>query len=251
MSLDYACGKAPIGFNRRKPGIEGWSCATSPTWQVISCGRCWWLVRRDLRHCWVGTEIPVQITTFALLTAPCANKSRWFVFFYFRLQLRSLKSRFSVLRQQNSIWRRGDNREIASIDVFVSVAQWITSFAAVLRLGSSLKTAAKKAINRTKCKEFVSYPELRDTVGETTGGTRFRRPIPDECSRFHCFGYDGTGPLFGVFPSRFLSELVRRTIVNPHLHQQVFLDKFYLTGFPWQSKWKNMTSWLVKENLLL
>ena len=124
-------------------------------------------MRRDLRHRWVGTEIPVQITTFALLTAPCANKSRWFVFFYFRLQLCSLKSRFSVLRQQNSIWRRWNNREIASNDVFLSVAQWITSFAAVLRLGSWLKTAAKKAINRTKCKEFVSYPELRDTVAET------------------------------------------------------------------------------------
>lgn len=132
---------------RRKPGIEGWSCATC--------------------HRWVGTEIPVQITTFVLLTAPCANKSRWFVFFYFRLQLRSFKSRFSVLRQQNSIWRRWNNREIASIDVFLSVAQWITSFAAVLRLGSSLKTTAKKAIHRTKCKEFVSYPELRDTVAET------------------------------------------------------------------------------------
>lgn len=124
-------------------------------------------MRWDLRHRWVGTEIPVQITTFALLTAPYANKSRWFVFFYFRLQLRSLKSRFSVLRQQNSIWRRWNNREIASNDVFLSVAQWITSLAAVLRLGSWLKTAAKKAINRTKCKEFVSYPELRDTVAET------------------------------------------------------------------------------------
>lgn len=181
-------------IRQEKPGIEGRrkseGCATSPTWQVIFWGRCRWLARRDLRHRWVGTEMPVQITTFALLTAPCASKSRWFVFSYFRLQFRSLKSSFSVLRQQNSIWRRWNNREIASIDVFLSVAPWIASLAAVLRLGSSLKTAAN-----------AKNSELRDTVAETQRVAR----VSDKCSRFRRFGYYEAGPLFGVFPSRFRS----------------------------------------------
>ena len=37
---------------------------------------------------------------------------------------------------------------------------------------------------------------------------------------------------------------------KPHLHQQVFLDKFSLASFTWQCKWKNMTSFSLINVLL-